>query len=169
MTLKNGLGKGPLLVLSANAWKDQNIRLWVVPHFSSGIVERRLFSRGVIFTRARVSPFLTWGDFHARLRFARSTIPEETWGTSRSLTKPGHFGCFSLCQNFRKFRTKRKWNGSARVEIFRSKRSTSRGGHLWPVGPVRQIFRNFHFQTACSSSSLHPVVKMADDSDLTVY
>ena len=34
-------------------------RLRVVPHFSSGIVERhaacRLFSRGVIFTRVRVS------------------------------------------------------------------------------------------------------------------
>ena len=22
-----------------------------------------------------------WGDFHARSRFARSTIPEEKWGT----------------------------------------------------------------------------------------
>ena len=31
------------------------------------------------------SPFLAWGDFHARLRFARSTIPEEKWGTTRSL------------------------------------------------------------------------------------
>ena len=25
------------------------------------------------------------GDFHARSRFARSTIPEEKWGTTRSL------------------------------------------------------------------------------------
>ena len=33
----------------------------------------------------RVSPFLAWGDFHARSRFARSTIPEEKWGTNRSL------------------------------------------------------------------------------------
>ena len=32
-----------------------------------------------------VSPFLAWGDFHARSRFARSTIPEEKWGTTRSL------------------------------------------------------------------------------------
>ena len=32
-----------------------------------------------------VSPFLAWGDFHARLRFARSTILEEKWGTTRSL------------------------------------------------------------------------------------
>ena len=33
----------------------------------------------------RKSPFLAWGDFHARSRFARSTIPEEKWGTTRSL------------------------------------------------------------------------------------
>ena len=33
----------------------------------------------------RVSPFLAWGDFHARSRFARSTIPEDNWGTTRSL------------------------------------------------------------------------------------
>ena len=32
-----------------------------------------------------VSPFLAWDDFHARSRFARSTIPEEKWGTTRSL------------------------------------------------------------------------------------
>ena len=50
-------------------------RLRVVPQFSSGIVERA----------KRVSPFLAWGDFHARSRFARSTIPEEKWGTTRSL------------------------------------------------------------------------------------
>ena len=29
--------------------------------------------------------FLAWGDFYARSRFARSTIPEEKWGTTRSL------------------------------------------------------------------------------------
>ena len=32
-----------------------------------------------------MSPFLAWGDFHAHSRFARSTIPEEKWGTTRSL------------------------------------------------------------------------------------
>ena len=32
-----------------------------------------------------VSPFLAWGDFHARSRFARSAIHEEKWGTTRSL------------------------------------------------------------------------------------
>ena len=33
----------------------------------------------------RHAPFLAWGDFHARSRFAHSTIPEEKWGTTRSL------------------------------------------------------------------------------------
>ena len=26
-----------------------------------------------------MSPFLAWGDFHARSRFALSTIPEDKW------------------------------------------------------------------------------------------
>ena len=36
----------------------------------------------------RVSPFLAWGDFQARSRFARSTILEEKGGTTRSLIDP---------------------------------------------------------------------------------
>ena len=38
-----------------------------------------------------MSPFLAWGDFHARSRFARSTILEEKWGTTGSLedNRPG--------------------------------------------------------------------------------
>ena len=39
--------------------------LSVVPHFS--------------LSPPRLA-FLAWGDFHARSRFARSTIPEEKWG-----------------------------------------------------------------------------------------
>ena len=40
----------------------------------------------MIFLSPRpVSPFLAWGDFHERSRFTRSTIPEEKWGTTRSL------------------------------------------------------------------------------------
>ena len=35
----------------------------------------------------RESPFLALSDFHARTRFARSTIPEEKWGTTRSLAQ----------------------------------------------------------------------------------
>ena len=75
-------------------------RLRGVPHFSPGIVERAKRERFGKSTRARkgdtrrgerkispwrVSPFLAWVDFHARSRFARSTIPEEKWGTTRSL------------------------------------------------------------------------------------
>ena len=33
---------------------------------------------------------LAWGDFHARPRFACSAIPEEKWGTTRSLVKYIH-------------------------------------------------------------------------------
>ena len=39
----------------------------------------------IFFSPRRVSPFLPWGHFHARSRFARSTIPEKKWGTTRSL------------------------------------------------------------------------------------
>ena len=73
-------------------------RLRVVPHFSSGIVQRAKRERAwksplarkgdtrlIFLSPRRVSPFLAWGDFHARSRFARSTIPEEKWGTTRSL------------------------------------------------------------------------------------
>ena len=73
-------------------------RLRVVPHFSSGIVERAKRERAwksplarngdtrlIFLSPRRVSPFLAWGDFHARSRFARSTIPEEKWGTTRTL------------------------------------------------------------------------------------
>ena len=35
----------------------------------------------------RVPPFLAWVDFHARSRFPPSTIPEEKWGTTRSLLR----------------------------------------------------------------------------------
>ena len=33
----------------------------------------------------KMRPFLARGEFHARSRFARSTIPEEKWGTTHSL------------------------------------------------------------------------------------
>ena len=57
-------------------------RLRVVPHFSSGIAERVKRKRAWknFLSPRRVSPFLAWGDFHAR-----STIPEEKWGTTRIL------------------------------------------------------------------------------------
>ena len=78
-----------------------HFRLRVVPHFSSGIGERakreralkspharkgdmRRGERKMILSPCCVSPLLAWGDFHARSRFACSTIPEEKWGTTRS-------------------------------------------------------------------------------------
>ena len=39
-----------------------------------------LESRAERHAAERVSPLLAWGDFHARSRFARSTISEEKWG-----------------------------------------------------------------------------------------
>ena len=44
-------------------------------------------SGGSLDETRRVAPFLAWGDFHERSRFARSTIPEEKWGTTRSLRR----------------------------------------------------------------------------------
>ena len=48
------------------------VSLSVVPHFS-------LSPLRVAFSR------LVWGDFHAHSCFARSTIPEEKWGTILTL------------------------------------------------------------------------------------
>ena len=61
---KPNISQGQFLFFSCHVqfWIAPVIRLQVVPHFSSA-----------------------WGDFHARSRFARSTIPEEKWGTARSL------------------------------------------------------------------------------------
>ena len=68
------------------------VRLRVVPHFSSGIVERAKRERAWKSTHARKGEtrrvaFSRVGrfNFHAHSRFARSTIPEEKWGTTRRL------------------------------------------------------------------------------------
>ena len=55
-------------------------RLRLVPHFL-------LRDNRASETRARVKiiAFLAWGDFHARSRFARFTIPEGKRGTTRSI------------------------------------------------------------------------------------
>ena len=42
--------------------------------------DSRREERKMRLSSRRVSPILAWGDFHARSRFARSTIPEEKWG-----------------------------------------------------------------------------------------
>ena len=51
-------------------------RIREVPYFSSR-GSRASETRARVKITPRVSPFLAWGDFHARSRFARSTIP---WG-----------------------------------------------------------------------------------------
>ena len=66
-------------------------RLRVVPYFSSGIVERAKRERA----RKASGGFLAWGNFHARSRFARSTIPEENKGVLVCL--------LSGTESFRKF------------------------------------------------------------------
>ena len=48
--------------------------------------EKRRHAAGIILSPRRVSLFLAWGDFHARSRFALSTIPEEKWETTSSLS-----------------------------------------------------------------------------------
>ena len=63
-----------------------NNKLRVVALFSSGIVERAKRERAWNHP-TREKAFLAWGDFHARSRCARSTIPEEKWGTTRSLVQ----------------------------------------------------------------------------------
>ena len=74
-------------------------RLRVVPHFSSGIVKRAKRERAWKSPHARkgdtrrgerkttrvASSRVGW--FHARSRFARFTIHEEKWGTTRSLLR----------------------------------------------------------------------------------
>ena len=59
---KGGRGKGGVKI----AWEEALVKI--------NLRENRRHAAGV-------SPFLAWGDFHARSRFACSTIPEEKWGT----------------------------------------------------------------------------------------
>ena len=83
----------------ADSLRTRSISLRVVHHFSTGIVDRASETRArvkitprekgearlIFFSPRRVSPFLAWGDYHARSRFACSTVPEDKWGTTRSL------------------------------------------------------------------------------------
>ena len=52
----------------------------------------------IFLSPRRVSPFLAWGDFHARSRVARSTFLEDKWGTTRSL--PRTVQCLFLSYSF---------------------------------------------------------------------
>ena len=73
------------------------------PHARKGDTrreERKMIKKKmkiIFLSPHRVSPFLAWGDFHACSRFVRSTIPEEKWGTTRSLVNlcQALFSCFA--------------------------------------------------------------------------
>ena len=94
-----------------------------------------------------------------QIRLLLGGHPFNLWYNDRSNWTPlshtlDDFGCFPLCQNFGKFRSKRKWNGSVLVEIFRSKWFTSRGGPLWLVGPFwPKIAVPFSEISVCSPAS----------------
>ena len=76
---------------------NQSFALW----------EQRISSKAwalSVVTHFSLSPprldFLAWGDFHARSRFARSAIPEEKWGTTRSLNLYHYFWNSIDARNF---------------------------------------------------------------------
>ena len=66
-------------ILGLEAYSPRTFfRLRVVPHFSS-----RDSRASETRARVKITPRekrLARGDFHARSRFGRSTIPEEKWG-----------------------------------------------------------------------------------------
>ena len=77
---KNGENTGKILKVSCvrcNFVKFDNHFLWLPCEiFFTVITDDLFFSLPAACRR----PFLAWGDFHARSRFARSTIPEDKWG-----------------------------------------------------------------------------------------
>ena len=73
-----------LLISGASIKKWMNLQSLNPPNPKFGKRKKKPPTHWPVAPRL-VSPFLAWGDFHARSRFARSTIPEEKWGTTRSL------------------------------------------------------------------------------------
>ena len=86
------LNRGKIANFLRPIWPELlGVRVRVVPHLSSGIVERakRKSAWKSPHERKGDTPprlaFLAWSDFHARSRFAPSTILDEKWGIIRSL------------------------------------------------------------------------------------
>ena len=72
--------------------------------------------------------FLALGDFHVRSRFARSTIPEGKWGTSRSLQSGQHIlkiSKFPFCKEDKELK----------------KLITIERGPIWMVTPYNFVHR----------------------------
>ena len=79
--------------LKGSPWESIRLffRLRVVPRLSSRTVERAKRERAWKSPHLRKGDTrlgLAWGAFYARSRFARSTITEEKWGTTRLLPPP---------------------------------------------------------------------------------
>ena len=78
-----------LTTLILQSWKQKlrmidNSLVWILMTSRARLAKRERAWKSP-HTRIGVSPFLAWGDFHARSRFARSILSEEKWGTTRSL------------------------------------------------------------------------------------
>ena len=73
----------------ALATYTRTIPLWLryVDDTFTAVHKDEIDQKKKILPPRRVSPFLAWNDFHARSRFARSTIPEDKWGTTRNLSR----------------------------------------------------------------------------------
>ena len=68
----------PPFFLRDNRASETRARVKIIPR------EKRRHAAGrenlIFLSPQGVSPFLAWGDFHARSCFARSTMPEENEG-----------------------------------------------------------------------------------------
>ena len=135
-------------------------RLRVVPHFSSGIVERAKRERAWKSPHARkadtlsprrVLPFLAWGDFHARSRFARITIPEKNGGLPVVFMQHNFFNIsLPLCDYGGK---------NARFHaLWRRKRA-----------PRRRNFPSFHFLNLVMVLPNSPPIEFAGSYEVTLF
>ena len=113
-----------------------------------------------------MSPVLAWGDFHARSRFARSTIPEEKWGTTRSLW------CFKSDQ-FLSFRWITLWTTMPMAPVklehrvyFQAKPSTKYPAT--PLFPTVATHLVMDMHTPPSGLVLHPAHRLSGISPLPI-
>ena len=112
-------------------WRVKSLGFVCSPSFFSLPAACRLFSR----------------DFHARSRFALSTIPEEKWGTTRSLP-------FAMSFEF----LLRRWRMFAKYAIF-VKTATLKGDHICLLPLTYMACRFSQFSLNMPFSSKPPLSK----------
>ena len=96
--LPTGFGKRLIYQVFSMAQTYANVSVLVISPLNSIVEEQAKEMNGLGIRSVHLKPdigdclhdifslspprvaFLAWGDFHARSRFARSTIPEEKWG-----------------------------------------------------------------------------------------